>query len=750
MEADDQAIQTILLSLPEDIYAVVDSCETAQEIWLRVLQMMKGSDIGIQEKKAKLFNEWDWCTSLDGGIGLSLTIIISQKWCRHVTIVHETKDLHTADYTQLYDFLKYNQKGVDDLRAERLAKTHDPLVLMENSNNPFNYPVFHPDQLSPNPKTAMNMTLVLMAKAFKPNYSTPTNNNQRISSNPHNRQLAQPGMNMGQDRHMQMVEGNSGNQFREYAGQNVRNQNGYNTVQTVRNQNPNGNGNVVAARAMDNAIENNADLDEIEEVNANCILMANLQQASTSGTQTDKALVYDSDGSAEVHHYDNCYNNDIFNMFTQEEQYTDLFELILELHQVQQNDNVISGVSSVEQSGGTVDQHSATVEETRAYHESLFHNLATEVEKVNLVNCKMNETNAKLTTKLARYKNQEKCFEISQEKYDKLERCYQKSVYQEQCLTKKINALHLSSGKQITALNEEISNLNKQLSKEKAIVSFFQEAKKRLKSDFKICEDEFLDKQIQLENKIKELDNILVKTGQSIQTMHMLSPKPDSFNHIEQKMALGYQNPFYLKQAQQKQQSLYNGKVLLEKHDPPAVCDSEETLELAQETDESLAKHKALELEIQRLLRVVVSQDIMSIVQINYVVDTSNLQTELEPYNDMQQKIKWLQAQLGDQKGKSKDTQCVSNTLDLLPQKLENENVELEFQIRNYEKENAHLMSSYRNLFDFVNVSRAQTKGITDSLQKNDMIYENMTLRAQLSDKVSEQKDTTKGTSLNT
>ncbi|GKA67893.1 RNA-directed DNA polymerase, eukaryota, reverse transcriptase zinc-binding domain protein [Tanacetum coccineum] len=41
------------------------------------------------------------------------------------------------------------------------------------------------------------------------------------------------------------------------------------------------------------------DIDEIEEFNANCILMANLQQASTSGTQTDKALVYDSDGSAK-------------------------------------------------------------------------------------------------------------------------------------------------------------------------------------------------------------------------------------------------------------------------------------------------------------------------------------------------------------------------------------------------------------------------------------------------------------------
>nr|GEZ24476.1 integrase, catalytic region, zinc finger, CCHC-type, peptidase aspartic, catalytic [Tanacetum cinerariifolium] len=66
IKANDQAIQTILLGLPGDIYAVVDSCETAQEIWLRVQQMVKGSDIGIQEKKAKLFNEWERFTSNDG------------------------------------------------------------------------------------------------------------------------------------------------------------------------------------------------------------------------------------------------------------------------------------------------------------------------------------------------------------------------------------------------------------------------------------------------------------------------------------------------------------------------------------------------------------------------------------------------------------------------------------------------------------------------------------------------------------
>nr|GEY89190.1 Gag-Pol polyprotein [Tanacetum cinerariifolium] len=484
---DDQAIQTILLGLPEDIYTT--------------------------EKKAKLFNEWERFTSNEGEsiesyyhrflklmndlkrnkhfpdkIASNLKFLnnLQPEWSRHVTIVYQTKDLHTADYTQLYDFLKYYQKEVDELKAKRLAKTQDPLALMANSNNPYSFPAPHQDQSSfnqnylqqpmPNPKditdpkTIMNMALTLMAKAFKLNYSTPTNNNQRISSNTRNRQIAQPGINMGQDRQMQMVGGNGGNQFRQYAGQNVGNSAGYNDVignQVIQNavQNPrvqnmgnqNGligvqgnrnknkirNGNLVVARAEGNAPGQNgnqircyncrgvghyarnctvrprrrdaaylqrqlliaqkeeagiqlqaeeydlmaaaADLDEIEEVNANCILMANLQQASTSGTQTESAPVYDTDGSAK---------ND---------------------------NNVISEYTGVEQGGEIVEQHPTNFEETCALYESLYQNLAIEVEKVNSVNHKLKETNADLTTELARFKNQERCFEISQEKYDKLE-----------------------------------------------------------------------------------------------------------------------------------------------------------------------------------------------------------------------------------------------------------------------------------------------------------------------------------------
>nr|GEX23172.1 hypothetical protein [Tanacetum cinerariifolium] len=119
---------------------------------------------------------------------------------------------------------------------------------------------------------------------------------------------------------------------------------------------------------------------------------------------------------------------------------------------------------------------------------------------------------------------------------------------------------------------------------------------------------------------------------------------------------------------------------------------------LANEADASLAKHKALELEIERLLKAVVSQDIMIIVQNESVVDTSDVQTELESYKDMQQKIKRLQAQLRDLKGKIKDTSSVSDTRNPLSPKLENENVELEFQVLNYARENAHLKATYKNL----------------------------------------------------
>ncbi|GKB38993.1 hypothetical protein Tco_0883935, partial [Tanacetum coccineum] len=64
--------------------------------------------------------------------------------------------------------------------------------------------------------------------------------------------------------------------------------------------------------------------EETERVKVNYTSEDTLQQASTSGTQSDNAPVYDLNGSAEVPKDENCYDHDIFNMITHQVQYTDL------------------------------------------------------------------------------------------------------------------------------------------------------------------------------------------------------------------------------------------------------------------------------------------------------------------------------------------------------------------------------------------------------------------------------------------
>ncbi|GJT32123.1 hypothetical protein Tco_0922542 [Tanacetum coccineum] len=310
-------------------YALRRYCETTQEIWLHVQQMMKGSDIGAQEKKAKLFNKWERFTSID----------------------REKKQILPRNDSQQSQM---NQEEVNELRAKTyLGKTHDPLALMAHSQNSYNYPVIHSDQPSPssymqqplpnnnyNPQPsfnqnyvqqtminldnisditiAMNMALALMAKAFK--LSTPTNNNKRISSNPCNRQIAQP--DKTQLLIAQKEEAKIQLQAEEYDLMSVA-----------------------------------ADIDRI-------------------GSSIKLYLGGKSAASIDIR---------------------------------------------VEQSRGIVEQHFATVEEIHAYYQSLYKNLAVEVKKVNMVNRNMKVTNAELTTDLARCKNQEKCFEISQEKYNRKE-----------------------------------------------------------------------------------------------------------------------------------------------------------------------------------------------------------------------------------------------------------------------------------------------------------------------------------------
>nr|GEY94546.1 hypothetical protein [Tanacetum cinerariifolium] len=158
MDADDKAIQTILLGLLEDVYAAVDSCETTKEIWERVRQMMKENIAS----NLKFLNN------------------LQPEWKRHVTIVRQTKNLHETDFTQIYDFLKMNQEESsfnfptthkDQSSSSTYQQQSFPISNKYNPQPSLNQnfmqpPMTYLEDIN-DPTKAMNAALILFSKAFQ-------------------------------------------------------------------------------------------------------------------------------------------------------------------------------------------------------------------------------------------------------------------------------------------------------------------------------------------------------------------------------------------------------------------------------------------------------------------------------------------------------------------------------------------------------------------------------------------------------
>ncbi|GKD93445.1 hypothetical protein Tco_1373282 [Tanacetum coccineum] len=133
-----------------------------------------------------------------------------------------------------------------------------------------------------------------------------------------------------------------------------------------------------------------------------------------------------------------------------------------------------------------------------------------------------------------------------------------------------------------SAQSVEIDRLKQTLSEHLKEKESLMQTVTLLKNDFKKEESRNIDREIALEKKIKQLDNIVFKRDQSAQTVHMLT-KPQFFYDHTTKQALGFQNPFYLKKAQQLEPKLYDGNVI-KNTSAIVIPDSEETLLLAEES----------------------------------------------------------------------------------------------------------------------------------------------------------------------
>ncbi|GJZ06759.1 hypothetical protein Tco_0540552 [Tanacetum coccineum] len=154
----------------------------------------------------------------------------------------------------------------------------------------------------------------------------------------------------------------------------------------------------------------------------------------------------------------------------------------------------------------------------------------------------------------------------------------QNVVVQDTNSSAQLDALILSVFKQ---LSHQVTNYNKvnndNLIANESLSAELERYKEREK------EAKNIDTEIALEKKVKELDNIVYKMGQSSQTGHMLT-KLQVFYDNNLKQALGFQNPFYLKKAQQIRPMLYDGNVIAKETNVISIADSEETLMLEEES----------------------------------------------------------------------------------------------------------------------------------------------------------------------
>nr|GEX31567.1 hypothetical protein [Tanacetum cinerariifolium] len=179
-------------------------------------------------------------------------------------------------------------------------------------------------------------------------------------------------------------------------------------------------------------------------------------------------------------------------------------------------------------------------ERERAKHCGLDNGLASFADiynctKINMNNKSVNET---LTAKLERYKEQVK-------------------VLKGQNVDVKSRDKFSDSHEQ----NAEIDRLKQILFEQLQENKFVMKTVTVLTNDFKKEESRDIDREIALEKKIKHLDNIVYKRDQLAQSVHMLT-KPKFFYDHSTKKALGFQNPFYLKKAQQLEPKLYDGDAL--------------------------------------------------------------------------------------------------------------------------------------------------------------------------------------------
>nr|GFA83707.1 hypothetical protein [Tanacetum cinerariifolium] len=113
LNAEAEAVQIIRTGIDNDIYSTVDACPNACEL--------------------------NQCDVTNHQVNVQFLLQLQPEWQRFVTLVKQSQELKTVSYHKLYDILKQHQNEVNKIKAKRLARTANPLVLVAQQQ-----PAYHP------------------------------------------------------------------------------------------------------------------------------------------------------------------------------------------------------------------------------------------------------------------------------------------------------------------------------------------------------------------------------------------------------------------------------------------------------------------------------------------------------------------------------------------------------------------------------------------------------------------------------
>ncbi|GKD36000.1 hypothetical protein Tco_1251509 [Tanacetum coccineum] len=289
------------------------------------------------------------------------------------------------------------------------------------------------------------------------------------------------------------------------------------------------------------------------------------------------------------------------------------------------------------------------------------------------------------------------------------------------------------------------------------IVQLLQKTQTIFKQTQRDKEEKYLNDIIQLQDKIKDLENVVCKMGRSTDTLRLLTNEQKAFRDNLRKSGVGYNGSCVLSQAYAKIPKLYRAYELCDKNEQLHVFDSEETLEDAEKSqlkmNEFQKDEKIQELKIQPIDYEKLNKLYKEFVPQKQLSESSVKQTCSSPYSipfvkiletktmskirnkDLHDEIERISKESKDVSNDSKivDTDCtdafefkqgLSKQIVDLEKDLSKSEAKMQKENENFmaslQLENAHLKQTYKDLFESVQRSKVETHQCDEAKVKDD------------------------------